>query len=68
MGKTRKTARLRLRQAEALLPEMLRLAREIHGTCEPIVKLAVLTAWGSLAGVLGWNSRMVDRVEQEMAK
>lgn len=54
-------------RAGELLPALIRAARTIHRR-ELECKFAVLSAWGDLAGVLGWTPAMVDRVEREMRR
>ncbi len=57
----------RVAAAAAFVPELVRMARKVHGSSER-VKVAVLVAWSALAGVIGWSREMVDRIELEMDK
>ena len=58
---------LELGGAAVLLPEMVRVARQVHrGEVE--MQIAVVTAWAALAGTPGWSPEMVDRVQREMSR
>jgi hypothetical protein len=63
----KRTPAARIKLAEPLLPDLIRMARQVHGR-KILSTVAVLEAWAGLAGVLGWTPEMVDRVEREMGK
>lgn len=52
----------RIRQAAALLPELVRVASQIHRGVA--LETAVLDAWRGLAGVGRWTAGMVRKVER----
>jgi len=49
------------------VPDLVRMARQVHRGGER-VKLAVVSAWGDLAGVVGWTPEMIERVEEAMGR
>jgi hypothetical protein len=57
----------KIRKAAPLVPELVKTARVVHeGESRQVILTAVLSAWCGLAGA-GWNPRMVDVVERELA-
>jgi len=57
----------RVQKAAKALPDLIRAAVAIHGKGRR-AEVAVLSAWGDLAGVLGWTPEMVERVEEAMRR
>lgn len=62
MNQTR-TERLRL--AGLLVPALVETAQKAH-TSDMHVKIAVLGAWASLAGITGWTPAMLTKIERAM--
>jgi len=55
----------RLEALARFLPLLVDLARRVHGSHER-VRIAVLSAWGDLAGVTGWSASMLEAVEEAL--
>ena len=55
----------RLHETRYIVPILVRIARrEHHGKTRRTI--AVLAAWGDLAGITGWNEEMIDIVAEAL--